>query len=124
MRIEPCSTFDEAFADLQSVVAKCSPDDEQSPVDPMSVLLAVRVLTLLIDGGFPKPDFGIDPDGEVTMDWQPCKGRLFSMAVLSNSDLIYAWILNKNHGNGFLPFDLVTIPPEIISKLCAATIED
>ena len=108
---------------MEAAVGGFVPGADEPTPHPMSVMFAIRALALLIEAGFTQPSFGIEPDGDVWMDWNPSQGRLFSMTVASNGDLIYGWILNGNHGNGVSAFDRVTLPIDLTSNLSAVTCE-
>ena len=108
---------------LEDAIKRNTAADDQTTVATVSVVAAIRVLVLLLDAGFVPPDFVVDPNGEIEMNWMRDRGRWFSLTVASNGDLIYAWILNGNHGNGVSAFDRVTLPLDLTSKLSAVTCE-
>ena len=112
-----------ALNSLEDAIKLALADAPHGAVSPVSIVAAVRVLVLVLDAGFVPPDFVVDLDGEIEMNWTLFIGRWLSLTVASTGHLVYAWILNGNHGNGVSAFDRVTLPIDLTSNLSAVTWE-
>lgn len=67
--------------------------------------------------GFPKPDFGAEPDGELTMEWHQSPHRTISISVTKHGLLHYSAIFGqKSYQNGTEEFQS-KLPDNLISLI-------
>ena len=83
----------EALGELDEILADCSGRGwdgyDSEPVDPLSVNEASRFL-LALPANTPAPQVSVDPDGEVSMDWEGTPDTLFSVSIRGDGRLSYA----------------------------------
>lgn len=79
---------------------------------PAALRMAESVLRALPDE-FPTPEFALEPDGAIEMDWAAGRYRLFSLSVGPGSRLAYAWLDGSDKGHGVERFDGITLPTRI-----------
>lgn len=60
-----------------------------------SYLRAKRFIESL-PASFPAPEFAVDPDGEVSLEWYCEPGRVFSVSISANDELTYAGKFSPN----------------------------
>lgn len=105
-----------AISELRALANECSDPgwdgDEAYGVNPVAVFLAETFIRVLPDG-VPLPEFAVEPDGCVSLDWIQSRNRLFSISVGSNDRLAYAWLDGADKGHGVARFDGDRIPPRI-----------
>jgi len=99
------------------IEARCDVSRKGAPVafSKDSLHHAIRLIESL-PNQFPAPEFGVDPDGEIALDWYVDKYRALSISVAASGVLSYAAILGKStkHGSEELGDD---IPKEIVDSL-------
>lgn len=69
------------------------------PVNTDSARHAARFLALL-PAHYPAPDVGVDPDGEVSIEWYASAERIFSVSVAPSGELHYAGRFGKSRVRG------------------------
>lgn len=83
----------EALGELEDIVTECSEHGwdgyDGEPVDRLSVSEASRFL-LALPANIPAPQVSVDPDGEVSMDWEGTPDTLFSVSIRGDGRLSYA----------------------------------
>lgn len=90
------------------------PYSEDSPPDIESVKWAVEFLNRL-PKEIPLPDFGFDPDGEMSIDWDFDARQVFSISFNKDGWINYAGLVgySTNHakimGKDIKDYDLDTI---------------
>ncbi len=67
--------------------------------------------------GTPMPELAASPDGSISLDWMPERGRMLSLLVGPDSRLPFAWIDRENRGHGVADFDGVSIPSNFLDRL-------
>lgn len=82
-------------------------DSESMTEDNMLPATFARARRLLdtIPSGFPVPDIGLDPDGEVAFDWIRPDRTMVSVSIGSEGDPSYAAGLVDGTAYGFLHWD-------------------
>ena len=85
-------------------------------VHPVAVLQAKSFLRTLPDG-VSLPEFSIEPDGSISLDWIESRDRLFSLSIGENNRLAYAWLDGTNKGHGVENFDGQQIPKRILDGI-------
>lgn len=66
--------------------------------------LAFSLLSMLPDG-IAKPEFSVDPDGEIEFEWYVSKSRLVSITIGDDGKLYYVGFLGNERKKGAVPFD-------------------
>jgi hypothetical protein len=100
----------EALSQLRALIA------EEAKVDAASALIAEDFIRALPDE-IPLPEFGVDPDGSISLDWMPSRSRIFSLSVGSNSRLAYAWLDGTDKGHAVARFDGQTVPDRVLKGI-------
>ena len=83
------------------------------PADPFSYNYAGEFLRLL-PSHVPNPEISVDPDGEISMEWDCGPRNVFSVSVGRDGTLTYAGLFgyNKAHGteiySGHIPANIST----------------
>ena len=68
---------------------------------------------------FPLPEFAIEPDGSVSLDWIKSRNCLFSLSVGSNNRLAFAWLDGADKGHAVARFDGRQVPNHILEGISA-----
>lgn len=112
-----------ALSNLKAAVAEVMPDDQQDPVNERALLNAQEFLLALPDD-LPAPQFGIDPDGAISLDWMPSRSRMFSVSISSSERLAYAWLNGSDKGHAVARFRAPVVPPAVLSLLKSVVADD
>ena len=80
------------------------------------VLNSFNEFTKLLPSTFPVPEFGIDPDGEISLDWIRSRRSMLSISIGPNNTLNFAGKFGRAKVHGFEIFN-GEIPDEIIRNL-------
>jgi len=99
-----------AISELMALAA------EDQTVDPIAVLVAEKFLRAL-PNAIPLPEFSIDPDGSVSLDWIEARNQIFSLSVGANSRLAFAWLDGTDKGHAVARFDGQQIPERVIDGI-------
>jgi len=91
---------------------------EQATLDLSSVALAERFLHALPDD-FPLPEFSVEPDGVISLDWIESCHRLFSLSMNPSGRFAYAWLDGTDKGHGVARFDGRQVPRRILEGIAA-----
>lgn len=67
--------------------------------------------------GTPMPELAASPDGSISLDWMPERGRMLSLLVGPDSRFPFAWIDFENRGYGVVDFDGVSVPSNFLDRL-------
>jgi hypothetical protein len=70
----------------------------------------------LLPEGVTDPEVGVDPDGEISLDWYFSEKRMFSISIGKKGRLSYAGLSGKKKVDGVDYFDK-GIPPSILFHL-------
>jgi len=87
-------------------------------IHPSVVATAKHFLRALPESVAP-PEFSVDPDGAISLDWIESRDCLFSLSVGQNDRLSYAWLDGTNKGHGVEKFDGQHIPKRILDGITA-----
>ncbi len=101
-----------AIARLRALVDEYAKDNTIT-IHPRAVSTAERFLRALPDG-VSLPEFSIEPDGSIALDWMESPNRLFSLSVGDNNRFACAWLDGTNKGHFVENFDGPKIPDRII----------
>jgi hypothetical protein len=108
---------DEAVSRLESLADEYNTDGKIT-VQPCVVLTAESFLRVLPEG-VSLPEFSVEPDGSISLDWIESRHRLFSLSVGQNNRFAYAWLDGTNKGHGVEDFDGQQIPKRIMDGITA-----
>jgi hypothetical protein len=112
-----------ALSRLRSAIAAVSRDEEQEAVDAQAYFNAEQLMLALPDD-LPAPEFGIDPDGDISLDWMPSRTRMFSISVSASERLAYAWLDGSDRGHGVARFRAPVVPTSVLSFLKSIVTDD
>jgi len=119
------SSVREAINDLFEVAEECkSPNwdgQEALPVSDESYRAAFRFLEALPLGTV-APSVGVEPDGELTLEWYHSVRRTLSISFSKDGQLHYAALLGASKTYGTEPFfgDVPKIIMDIVSRVMVA----
>ena len=63
--------------------------------------------------GFPRPEIGAEPDGQLTLEWRKAPRRILSVSVDPEGELHYAGVFGARKKYGTLPY-FSTAPDELL----------
>jgi hypothetical protein len=92
--------------------------DATITIHPSSVSTAESFLKTL-PGGISLPEFSVEPDGSISMDWIAAPNRVFSISVGAHNRFACAYIDGTNEGHFVENFDGQKIPKRIIDGITA-----
>lgn len=111
--------FNELFAIAEGCKAVNWDGQGALPVSDESYRAAYRFLEAL-PLGYWRPSIGVEPDGEITVEWYHSSRRTLSISFSKNGELHYAALLGASKAYGTEPFfgdipktviDLASPPP-------------
>ena len=106
-----------AITELRELAVECAEDgwdgSGASAIDLDAVLMAERFVRSLPDR-IALPEFAVEPDGAISLDWIYSRNRLFSVSVGRGSRLAYAWLDGADTGHGVARFDGRNISSRIL----------
>ena len=85
---------------------------DSTPVDPVAVRAAEDFILALPDE-LPMPEFAVEPDGAIELDWMARRGELFSLSIGKENRLAYAWLVGMDKAHGVVRFDGTHVPAAI-----------
>ena len=89
---------------------------EEQTVDPIALLIAEQFLRAL-QNSIPLPEFSIDHDGSISLDWIHARNQIFSLSVGANNRLAFAWLDGTDKGHAVARFDGQQIPERVIEGI-------
>jgi len=104
----------EAISQLMALAA------EDQAADPIAVLVAEKFLRAL-PNAIPLPEFSIDPDGSISLDWIKTRNQIFSLSIGANSRVAFAWLDGTDKGHAVARFDGQRIPERVIEGITSIT---
>lgn len=118
----PPGTKATAILQLRTLADECAAADWDGngalPIESAAGRLAADFVRALPDS-VPLPEFAVEPDGSLSLDWMQSRHRVFSLSVSTNNQLAYAWVDGADKGHGVARFDGKTIPPRVLKDLSA-----
>lgn len=109
-----------AISQINSLASECGRPDWDgfgaAPIDPLAVTNAIAFIRSFPDR-FPLPEFSVDPDGAISLDWIQSRSRLFSLSVNSSNRLAYAWLDGTDRGHAVARFIEDGIPQRILDDI-------
>lgn len=86
------------------------------PASPRALRRAEDLIESLPDD-FPLPEFSIEPDGCVSLDWMPAAYRTLTVSVGVSDRLPYAWVDGTDRGHAVARLVDGQLPPRILSEI-------
>ncbi len=109
-----------ALSELSELAAECSTEDWDGygalAMDVRALRLAQEIIRSLPDD-IEMPSFSIEPDGCVSLDWMPSRGRTFTLSAGKSDRLPYAWIDGTDRGHAVAKFAGGQLPPRIVQEI-------
>ena len=106
---------DEAISRLKALVVEYAIDGTIK-IHPDAVATAKCFLRALPDG-VSLPEFSIEPDGSISLDWIESRNCLFSLSVGKFDRVAYAYLDGVNKGHAVESFDGQHIPQRILDGI-------
>lgn len=106
----------EAFDELWDVWQNCSQpgwDGHEAFAVKQETFSAAYQLIEFLPLGFPRPSFGAEPDGQITLEWYKLPTRIVSVSVDPDGYLHYAGLFGGSKRYGTLEFFGI-VPDEIV----------
>jgi hypothetical protein len=100
----------EAITQLKALAA------EDQAVNPVAVHVAEQFVRAL-PNTIPLPEFSIDPDGSISLDWIEARNQIFSLSVGANSRLAFAWLDGTDKGHAVARFNGQQIPERVLEGI-------
>lgn len=109
-----------ALSELSQLATECADDDWDgygaAALDLRVLRLAEEIVRALPDD-VRMPSFSIEPDGWVSLDWMPARGRTFTVSAGRTGRLPYAWIDGTDRGHAVANFTDGQLPPRILQEI-------
>jgi hypothetical protein len=109
---ELISTFEEA---VQEALVENWDGHGARPVSPLAAQMAAAFIKLL-PTAFPLPEFSVDPDGEVSLDWIRERDWLLSVSIGADGTIAYAGRFGVARQSGSEVF-IDELPPNLLNCL-------
>ena len=106
----------DAISDLhQLAIDHAEADWDGYDAEPISSEAVSRAMDFVrsFPESLPLPEFSVEPDGSVALDWTSTKTRRFSVSIASSSRLAFAWLDGADTGHGVANFNGSEFPPRI-----------
>jgi hypothetical protein len=119
------SNIREVLNDLFTTAEECKAANWDghgaAPVSDDSYRAAYKFLEALPLGAIP-PSVGVEPDGEMTLEWYHSPRRTLSISFSKNGEIHYAALLGASKAYGTEPFfgDVPKIITDLISRVTIA----
>lgn len=110
----------EAIAQLDDIVTEhvtnARDDDDAVRVSPTTVGLAKQFIRVLPED-FPLPEFDLEPDGEISLEWSQSRNRVVSLSIGATDRVPYAWLEGAESGHGVASFDGRNVPRSVLDAI-------
>jgi hypothetical protein len=90
--------------------------DEVTDINLLAINMAEQFLRVLPDD-VQTPEFSVEPDGSISLDWIKSKDKIFSLSVGTNNRLAYAWMDAGDRGHAVVRFDGNIVPSRILEGI-------
>jgi hypothetical protein len=91
-------------------------DDDQGPVTSETYRNAESFVLALPDD-LPLPEFGIDPDGAISLTWILSPTRMFSVSLSESERMAFAWLDGSDKGHAVSRFRPPSLPDAFMTIL-------
>jgi hypothetical protein len=109
-----------ALSELSELVAECSEQDwdgyDANPASAVAAAYAEEFVRALPEG-VPIPEFAVDPDGSIALDWIESRYRRLSVSVGESRRLPFAWMDGSERGYGVARFDGEVVPDRLLIEI-------
>lgn len=109
-----------ALSELAQLAVECDVEDWDGygaeALDIRALRLAQEIIRSLPDE-VKMPSFSVEPDGCVSLDWMPSRGRTFTLSAGKSDRLPYAWIDGTDRGHAVAKFTGGQLPPRIVQEI-------
>ena len=99
--------------ELNHIIQECSEPNWDAygalPVDKDSIERVKKMIDMLPEG-FPNPELGIDPDGEITFEWYKSRRETINLWGSRNGFCYCAYLQNDKSSHGREPMSDFKIP--------------
>ncbi|HWQ93514.1 MAG TPA: TIGR04255 family protein [Clostridia bacterium] len=113
-----------AISSLRAMVNECGQAgweaDESAVINPAAVMQAENFIRALPES-IPLPEFSLEPDGSISLDWLQSRSRLFSLSIGATDRLAFAWLDGTDKGHGVARFDGQTLPARVLEGIESIT---
>lgn len=96
--------------DLIDLFEQGSGEQDPGPLDARAFARARDLLDAL-PHGFPVPEVGLDPDGEITLDWIRSDRTMVSLSIGGEGDASYAALFRDGTARGLIRLGMAFPPP-------------
>jgi hypothetical protein len=109
-----------AISSLKTLAKECSKDnwdgDGAEAVDYFALLNAEDFVRAL-PARMRMPEFAVDPDGSISLDWIVTRYQVFSISIGPRDRISFAWVSGTDSGHGVAHFDGVSVPNQLLVNL-------
>jgi hypothetical protein len=113
-----------AISRLRALANECAkPDWDGNGAEAINsvALYNAELFLKALPERFPLPEFAIEPDGSVSLDWIESRNCVFSLSVGSNNRLAFAWLDGADKGHGVARFDGGQVPSRVLEGITSIT---
>lgn len=114
----------QAISQLRSVVVSAVEecDTEAGEIWPSSIAIsnAENLLRALPDD-VPLPEFSVEPDGAIALDWMQSRSQMVSVSVSERDRLAYAWLDGTDRGHAVLGLRANAVPLPLLALIRSIT---
>jgi hypothetical protein len=110
----------EALTCLRALAMECCEADwDGYGALPVNCAAFERAETFLrsLPEDLPLPDFSVEPDGDISLDWLPTRTRSFSLSIGDSDRIAYAWVDGTDRGHAVARTGSGEVPPRILNEL-------
>lgn len=110
----------EALNSLLVLAAECAEDDWDGygshHVNPAALYKTTAFIRALPDG-IDMPEFSVEPDGSISLDWMPSRTQTFSVSIGETDRIPYAWMDGTDRGHAVAKSFASEVPARIVRAL-------
>ncbi|HRI43681.1 MAG TPA: hypothetical protein PLL78_07385 [Fimbriimonadaceae bacterium] len=78
-------------------------------------------LLLALPSDLPLPEFAVEDDGAIAVEWLPSRSRMVSLSVHGRGRVAYAWLDGTDKGHGVARFNGKELPEVLLSVIRSVT---
>lgn len=116
-----------AIEELEQLASDCSEPGwdghDAEAVSEIAKSTAEHFIRVLPED-IPLPEFSVEPDGAISLDWIRRRGCVFSLSVGRTDRLAFAWLDGTDRGHGVARFTGEQIPGRILEGIRALFLSD
>ena len=107
-----------ALRRLEALVDDCA-DSEKAQAGALRIgsptVQVTEAVVIAMPEWLPSPEFAVERDGSISIDWIRSHQRMFSISVGITRTLAYAWLDGAERGHGVARFDDAVLPECVVS---------